>query len=83
MCRRLGFKTLIAATISEYESGKRLPPYLVLLRYARIGGVSTNVLLDDKLHLFPNRKPITRRQAAELSREAIMISGDIDDYLMR
>lgn len=42
---------LYAASISEYESGKREPPLLVLLRYARLAGVSTDVLIDDKLKL--------------------------------
>ena len=42
---------LYPASISEYERGKREPPLLVLLRYARIAGVSTDVLIDDKLNL--------------------------------
>jgi len=42
---------LYPAGISEYERGKREPPLLVLLRYARLAGVSTDVLIDDKLHL--------------------------------
>ena len=40
---------LRAASISGYELGKREPPLLVLLRYARIAGVSTDVLIDDKI----------------------------------
>lgn len=51
MCKRLGFKTILAGHISEYESGKRLPPYLVTLKYAKLAGVSTDFLLDDKLNL--------------------------------
>lgn len=42
---------LYAASISEYERGKREPPLIVLLCYARVAGVSTDVLIDDKLDL--------------------------------
>ena len=54
MCKELGFKTVLPGHISEYERGKRLPPYLVLLKYARIAGCSTDLLIDDKLDIFPN-----------------------------
>jgi transcriptional regulator with XRE-family HTH domain len=37
--------------ISEFEYGKREPSLLVLLRYAKIAGVSTDILIDDKLEL--------------------------------
>ncbi|PYS21912.1 MAG: hypothetical protein DMF72_15615 [Acidobacteria bacterium] len=42
---------LYPSSISEYERGKREPPLLVLLKYARLAGVSTDVLIDDKLKL--------------------------------
>ena len=54
MCERLDFKTVMPGHISEYERGKRLPPYLVLLKYARLAGISTDALIDDKLNL-PHR----------------------------
>ncbi len=38
-------------TISRYETGQREPTLLVLLEYARLAGVSTDVLIDDKLNL--------------------------------
>ena len=52
MIKKLAVRdALYPASISEYERGKREPPLLVLLRYARIAGVSTDVLIDDKLDL--------------------------------
>ncbi len=53
MIAELGVKgePLYASSISLYEQGKREPPLLVLLRYARLAGVSTDVLIDDKLRL--------------------------------
>lgn len=40
---------LYPASISMYESGKREPPLLVLLRYARLAGVTMEILVDDEL----------------------------------
>jgi transcriptional regulator with XRE-family HTH domain len=37
--------------ISAYELGNREPPLPVLLRYARLVGVSTDLLIDDELDL--------------------------------
>ena len=37
--------------ISEFERSKREPSLLVLLRYARLIGISTDVLIDDKLDI--------------------------------
>jgi len=51
MCDKLGFSKIHPAHISAYEQGKREPPLPVLLRYARLAGVSTDVLIDDKLRL--------------------------------
>lgn len=42
---------LYPTNISEYERGKREPPLLVLLRYARLGGVIVDVLIDDKMKM--------------------------------
>ena len=50
--RRLGFEEVLDyKRISEYELGKNEPPLAVLLEYARLAGVSTDVLIDDKLDL--------------------------------
>jgi transcriptional regulator with XRE-family HTH domain len=37
--------------ISGYEHGKREPPLMVLLRYARIYGCTVDELIDDKMKL--------------------------------
>jgi len=42
---------LTQSRISEYESGVGEPSLLVLLRYARLAGISTDVLIDDELDL--------------------------------
>jgi transcriptional regulator with XRE-family HTH domain len=43
--------SIYAPHISGYESGTREPPLPVLLRYAELAGVSTDVLINDKLSL--------------------------------
>lgn len=47
--------------ISEYETGKGEPHLPVLLKYARLAGVSTDVLIDDDLDL-PAKLPVTKRR---------------------
>ncbi len=39
------------STISGYERGEREPPIPVVLKYARLAGISTDYLIDDKLKL--------------------------------
>jgi transcriptional regulator with XRE-family HTH domain len=60
MISRMGVGELIAQnTISEYELGKREPPLIILLQYARAANVSLEVLADDELSLpdeIPSRK---------------------------
>jgi transcriptional regulator with XRE-family HTH domain len=52
MLRRLGAEERMAYhRISEFESGKGEPSLIVLLQYARAAGVSTDVLIDDRLDL--------------------------------
>lgn len=51
MCEKLGFKTVYPSHISGYELGTREPPLPILLKYARLAGISTDVLIDDKLDL--------------------------------
>lgn len=47
--------------ISEYETGKGEPPLPILLQYARLVGISTDVLIDDELDL-PARLPKKTRR---------------------
>jgi len=42
---------LRASQISNFENGNREPPLMLLLAYARLAGISTDVLIDDKLDL--------------------------------
>ena len=53
MVRRLAVRDepLYSASISQYETGKREPPLLVLLKYARLYGCTMEELVDDKLRL--------------------------------
>ena len=59
MLKRLGFEDDIWYTqISSYELGRREPPLMILLQYARIAGICLEVLADDDLDL-PVRLPRT------------------------
>jgi transcriptional regulator with XRE-family HTH domain len=42
---------LYKADISKYETGKREPPLVILLRYALLGRVSVESLIDDELEM--------------------------------
>jgi hypothetical protein len=51
MAEALGFPTIHPTNISGYERGLREPPYPVLLKDARLVGISTDVLIDDDMKL--------------------------------
>ena len=52
LVKRLQAEALIDAKhVSKFELGEREPSLLVLLRYARLAGVSIDVLADDELDL--------------------------------
>lgn len=42
---------LFQGNISQYELGRREPPLKVILAYARLAGISTDVLIDDESEL--------------------------------
>lgn len=57
MHKHLGVEALIDYTkISTYELGKREPPLMILLEYARVANVYVEALIDDELDL-PNKLP--------------------------
>jgi len=45
------------SAVSGYELGTREPPLQVLLKYAQLAGISTDVLIDDNMDL-PKRMPV-------------------------
>jgi len=52
LIRAMGLLDVIyQGSVSEYESGIREPPLPVLLKYARLAKVSTDLLIDDALEL--------------------------------
>lgn len=58
MLKRLDVEDMIVYNrISDYEIGNREPPLPILLRYARVAGVSMEVLVEDELDLPAKLKP--------------------------
>lgn len=53
-------EAIIQTSISAYERGRRDPPLLILLKYAQIANISTDILIDDSLDL-PMHIPIKRK----------------------
>jgi len=52
MLKKLGFdERLYRSNISQYERGEREPPLLVLLSYAKVSGVTVEMLIDDEAEL--------------------------------
>ncbi len=52
MLEKLGLvDKVFRSAVSGYELGTREPTLPILLKYARIAGVSTDVLIDDELNL--------------------------------
>ena len=61
LLRRLSAEEIIAYNqLSRYESGEREPPLMILLGYARLANVPTEVLIDDELNL-PEKLPGTAK----------------------
>ena len=60
LLKRLGVEDQIDYTaISKYELGRNEPSLIILLRYARVAGVSMETLVDDELDL-PAKLPKKR-----------------------
>jgi transcriptional regulator with XRE-family HTH domain len=63
LLRRLELEDAISyKKISDYERGQREPSLLILLRYARVANVSTDVLIDDALDL-PAKLPAKSKRS--------------------
>ena len=63
LVKRMDAGELIDAKhVSKFELDEREPSLLVLLRYARLAGVSIDVLADDKLNL-PAKLPAKSKRA--------------------
>lgn len=60
---RVGTGPSDAGQISRFETGEREPSLVLILRYARLANVSTDVLIDDDLDL-PDKLPARRRNPA-------------------
>ena len=64
MLERLGLtEEFFRSRISAYELGNREPPLPVLLKYARLAAISTDVLIDDELDLPGKLSKPTRSDA--------------------
>jgi transcriptional regulator with XRE-family HTH domain len=66
--RHLGLNDVLTQSrISGYELGTREPSLPTLLMYARLVGISTDVLIDDEIDL-PDTLPITpeKRRAEQI-----------------
>ena len=55
------------SAISNYELGTREPPLPVLLNYARLVGISTDMLIDDNLDL-PEHLPVKSKHKRIMKR---------------
>jgi transcriptional regulator with XRE-family HTH domain len=66
LAKRLDVDLITQNRISEYEKGTGEPPLPVLLKYARLVKISTDVLIDDEMDL-PARltKGIVARRRSE------------------
>jgi transcriptional regulator with XRE-family HTH domain len=52
LIKETGLENVIyQSNVSGYESGEREPPLPIILAYAHLAGISTDVLIDDKLDL--------------------------------
>ncbi len=51
--------------ISLFESGERIPSFLVLLAYARVSGIPMEVFVDDKLDLLESAVTFNKRNRIE------------------
>jgi transcriptional regulator with XRE-family HTH domain len=61
MLKRLEFDDrLYRSNISQYERGEREPPLLVVLNYAKVAGITVEILIDDEVELPVRMKKFDR-----------------------
>ena len=48
LIRRGAETTISSGAVADFENGKREPSLLALMAYARLAGISTDLLIDDK-----------------------------------
>ena len=52
MLEKLGLTDKVfRSAVSGYELGTREPSFPILLKYARLAGISTDILIDDELDM--------------------------------
>ena len=70
---QLGYKDspIYPTNISGMERGEREPPLQLLLAYARLVGISTDVLIDDKLELPERLSSDSRGRSARLTSKSV------------
>ena len=68
MLKKLGYgeaDSLFRSSISGYEIGSRIPPYNIILAYAKTANIYTDVLIDDELELSPEKIPYRIKDAGK------------------
>jgi transcriptional regulator with XRE-family HTH domain len=60
-------ENLFRSSISGYELGTRIPPFKVLLAYAKLANVYVDVLIDDELDL-PEQIPSREKSCGVLKK---------------
>lgn len=61
-------EAILQTSISSYEGGRREPPLLILLQYARVANVYLEVLIDDAIDL-PSELPGIEKSAGIISKK--------------
>ncbi len=60
-------ESILQISISSYEGGRREPPLLTLLTYAKLVNISTDDLIDDKINLPKTFSPRAKQKTAPSS----------------
>lgn len=76
MVKRLDYteSPLYPAQISNFEQGKREPPIVLVLAYARMANIPMELLVDDKLELPNTLLRPSRSQAKSVTKKRMILS---------